>query len=107
MTSPKRQRGRAGVSLLFSLVLAACGGNDGNDNPAPSPTSNAPAPAPTTTPSPAPSPSPAPAPSPSPSPAPSPAPAPAPATGLITTGNPFADALFYVDPDYGTQVAQS
>lgn len=122
-------RAPASLALLFSLVLTACGGGGDSVQPtatpvastpvatpspstSPAPSSPAPAPAPAPgSPAPAPSPSPAtpPATSPSPGPAPAPEPSPAPAPGvaLITTGNPFADAVLYTDPDYGRKVAQS
>lgn len=151
-TSP---RAPLAVSLLFSLVLSACGGGDDNvanaSSPAASPTANTPAPTPTpapapstggtpspapapstgTTPSPAPAPStgspapsptptpapapstgspspaPAPTPAPGPTPAPTPSPSPAPSVPLISTGNPFADATMYLDPDYAAKVKLS
>ena len=103
------------TALLFSLVLSACGGGSGSDAASALTVGTAPAPAPVTSPAPAPAsapitaPAPAPAPTTAPAPAPTTSPAPAPAAGaaLVTTGNPFANALFYRDPDYGAKVAQS
>ncbi|MET0350453.1 MAG: glycoside hydrolase family 6 protein [Rhizobacter sp.] len=75
-------------------------------SPAPSPSAGTPSPSPAPTPA-TPSPSPTPTPSPSPSPTPEPAPAPAGDSALVTTGNPFASAVLYTDPDYGKKVTQS
>ena len=76
-------------------------------SPAPAPSAGSPSPAPSPTTPPATSPSPTPSAGPSPAPATEPAPAPAPGVALVTTGNPFADAVLYTDPDYGRKVAQS
>lgn len=112
------------LALLASLVMAACGGNDDNNTAqppagsaptptlAPTPTpvvTPTPTPVPGTTPAPSPTPSPAPTPAPpAPTPSPAPTPTPGPVGGeLITTGNPYANALLYIDPDYSTKVAGS
>ena len=123
-------RGRcAALAAFTSLVMAACGGSDGNGGaqppaaatptptlsptptpavtPTPTPTAT-PVPSPTPTPGATPTPTPVPGTTPTPTATPTPTPTPAPVGGeLITTGNPYANAFLYIDPDYSAKVAGS